>query len=143
MTSGFIGVMVNYRSNEPTKVGEVAMIIEFNNKEPIYLQIATAIEDHILKGIYQEDAQISSTTELAVQLKINPATAGKAINLLVDHSILYKKRGIGMFVSSGARDRILTKRRQNFYDVYVVSLLEEARKIGLSKQELIKMIEGS
>jgi len=118
------------------------MLIDFNSEKPIYLQLAEAIEDNILKGIFEEETQIVSTTEISVKYKINPATAGKGVNVLVDEGILYKKRGLGMFVSTGAKEKILEKRRNRFYKEYVQSLLEEAAKLSISKEDIIKMIVG-
>jgi len=118
------------------------MLIDFNSEKPIYIQLAETIEDNILKGIFVEEAQIVSTTEISVKYKINPATAGKGVNVLVDEGILYKKRGLGMFVSAGAKKKILEKRRNNFYEEYVKSLLEEAAKLHISKEDIINMIEG-
>jgi len=117
------------------------MQLEFNSEKPIYIQLAEAIEDDILKGIYEEESQVISTTELSINLKINPATAGKGINMLVIEEILYKKRGVGMFVSTGAKNIILKKRKKSFYEDYVLSLLNEAGKLNISKEEIIKMIE--
>lgn len=117
------------------------MRLDFSSEKPIYLQLAEAIEDDILKGIYEEESRVASTTELAVTLRINPATAGKGLNLLVDERILYKKRGVGMFVSVGAREMILKKRREGFYQSFVVKLLEEARKLNIPVEEVIAMIE--
>jgi DNA-binding transcriptional regulator YhcF (GntR family) len=77
---------------------------------------------------------------MAVIYKINPATAGKGINLLVDRGILYKRRGIGMFVAGGARKKILEERKSSFYSNYIVTLLDEARNLGIGIEELIDMI---
>ena len=77
--------------------------LDFSNEKSIYLQIAESIEDDIIRGVIEEETQIPSTNQMAVMYKINPATAGKGINLLVDRGILYKRRGIGMFVAAGAR----------------------------------------
>ncbi|MDD3704776.1 MAG: GntR family transcriptional regulator [Clostridiaceae bacterium] len=118
------------------------MLIDFNSEKPIYLQLAEAIEDNILKGIFEEETQIVSTTEISVKYRINPATAGKGVNVLVDEGVLYKKRGLGMFVSSGAKKKILEKRRNSFYEEYVQSLLEEAAKLSISKEDIVKMIVG-
>ncbi|MGI6113864.1 MAG: GntR family transcriptional regulator, partial [Mahellales bacterium] len=93
------------------------------------------------KGIFEEETQVPSTTEISIKFKINPATAGKGVNLLVDEGIIYKKRGVGMFVCKGAKDRVLQKRRESFYKDFILSLLEEASKLGMSKEEIIKMIE--
>lgn len=118
------------------------LLLDFNSDKPIYLQLAESIEDYILKEIFKENTQILSTTEISVQLKINPATALKGINLLVDEGIIYKKRGLGMFVSQGAKEKILNKRKKNFYDSFILPLLGEAAKLRISKKEIIKMLEG-
>ncbi len=117
------------------------MRLNFASDKPIYLQLAEAIEDDILKGIFEENGQVASTTELAVSLRINPATAGKGLNLLVDEGILFKKRGVGMFVAVGAREMILQKRKETFYQDYVMKLLDEASKINIPIEEVIAMIE--
>jgi GntR family transcriptional regulator len=117
------------------------VILDFDSEQPIYIQLAEAIEDDILKGIMAEETQVPSTTELSVVLKINPATARKGVNLLVDEGILYKKRGVGMFVAQGAQEKIMSKRRAKFYESFVVTLLDEARKLNISPKELVEMIE--
>ncbi len=116
------------------------MKLDFNNEKSIYLQIAESIEDDIVRGVIEEETQIPSTNQMAVIYKINPATAGKGINLLVDRGILYKRRGIGMFVASGARELILKERKNSFYDKFVVTLLDEAKNLGIGIDELIEMI---
>lgn len=117
------------------------MILNFGSEQPIYIQLAEAIEDDVLKGIMEEDTQIPSTTEISVALKINPATARKGVNLLVDEEILYKKRGVGMFVAIGARKKVMLKRKAKFYESFIVTLLDEAEKLNISHQELVEMIE--
>ena len=117
------------------------MILNFQSEQPIYIQLAEAIEDDVLKGIMAEDTQIPSTTEISVALKINPATARKGVNLLVDEGILYKKRGVGMFVTVGARKKVMLKRKAAFYQSFVVTLLAEAEKLDISHHELVEMIE--
>ena len=111
-----------------------------NDQSSIYLQIAKMLEDSILRGIYQEGEQVPSTNELARQYSINPATAAKGINLLVDEGVLYKKRGIGMFVSEGAVALVQQKRRAAFYQQYVTALAKEAKSLGLGEEELTGMI---
>lgn len=113
----------------------------FAQEKPIYLQIAEKIEDAILSNAFEEDSQIPSTTEFSVNYKINPATALKGVSLLADSGILYKKRGLGMFVSPGAKEMILSKRKEVFYDSFVRSLFSEAKKLNLSRDEIFSMIE--
>lgn len=119
------------------------MNFDFNSELPIYLQLAQAVEDNIIKGIFQEEEQIPSTTEVSVNYKINPATVAKGFNLLVADGIIYKKRGIGMFVCEGAKDKLLEKRRKNFYENYIEKLIEEANKLDIGIDEIIGMLERS
>lgn len=112
-------------------------------EKSIYIQIKEMIESDILRDILLEEERVPSTNELAKLYAINPATAAKGVNLLVDERILYKKRGIGMFVAEGAKEQIMKKKKEHFYDDYIKSLLAEARNLGITKQELITMIEES
>ncbi len=109
-------------------------------EKSIYIQIREMIENDILRDILLEEERVPSTNELAKLYAINPATAAKGVNLLVDEGILYKKRGIGMFVATGAKRQITEKRKKNFYEDYVKSLLAEAKSLGISRQELVEMI---
>lgn len=114
-----------------------------NDHTLIYLQIAQMLEDGILRGIYPEETQVPSTNELARTLRINPATGAKGLNLLVEDDILYKRRGLGMFVAPGAEARIRAKRRAEFLEQYVKPLVAEARKLGLTTEELQAMLEAA
>lgn len=113
-----------------------------NQEKSIYIQISEMIENDILRDVLLEDERVPSTNELAKLYAINPSTAAKGINILVDAGILYKKRGIGMFVSAGAKEAILSRRKNEFYDNYVKKLLEEAASIGLGKEEVIQLIQS-
>ena len=112
-------------------------------EKSIYIQIKEMIESDILRDILLEEERVPSTNELAKLYAINPATAAKGVNLLVDEGILYKKRGIGMFVAEGAKERIMKKKKEHFYDDYIKSLMAEARNLGITQHELIAMIEES
>ncbi|WP_062076651.1 GntR family transcriptional regulator [Demequina globuliformis] len=107
---------------------------------PIFLQVAEMLEAQILDGSMPEGAQVPSINELAQFHRINPATALKGINLLVDQHTLYKRRGIGMFVADGARTRLLANRRAEFATLHLRPVVDRAKKIGLSAQELQTMI---
>ncbi len=117
------------------------MRIDFNSETPIYIQIAEEMEDAILSGAFPEESQVPSTTEISATYRINPATVLKGMALLTDEGVLYKKRGLGMFVCAGAAEQIRDKRRRMFYEKYIVSLLEEADKLGIGREELIRLIE--
>lgn len=112
-----------------------------DESKPIYAQIAERIENDIIKGELAEEMQVPSTNQISKFYQINPATAGKGVNLLVDQGILYKKRGIGMFVTKGARKMLMAQRREQFYEQYVVTMMREARKIGISPEQLAEMIK--
>jgi len=117
------------------------MQINFNSDKTIFIQIAEGIEDAILSGAFSEESQIPSITEFSVTYKINPATALKGINILVDNDIVYKKRGLGMFVATGAKEKLKEKRKDQFYDSYIVGLLAEAKRLNLSEEDIKTMIE--
>ena len=117
------------------------MKLNFDDEKPVFLQIAEGMEDAILTGVFQEESQIPSTTELSVTYKINPATALKGINLLVDAGIVYKKRGVGMFVAECAVRKLRQKRKDQFYENFVSRLVEEAKKLEITDVEIISMIE--
>jgi DNA-binding transcriptional regulator YhcF (GntR family) len=116
------------------------MMFPMDDTRPIFMQIAERIEDDIINGDLPEESQVPSTNQFASLYRINPATAAKGINLLVDEGILYKKRGIGMFVKAGAREQLREKRRGQFFDQYVASAIREARKLGITAEQLIDMI---
>jgi GntR family transcriptional regulator len=107
---------------------------------PIFLQIAEQIENDIIARVYAEEQQVPSTNEFASFYRINPATAAKGVGLLVDQGILYKKRGIGMFVATGATAKLVAERQQKFFAQYVLPMIGEARKLGISQNQLSQMI---
>lgn len=111
-----------------------------DDNRPIFMQIAERIENDIIEKILLEEQQVPSTNQFAVFYQINPATAAKGVNLLVDQGILYKKRGIGMFVASGARAILMEKRKEQFYEQYVVTMIREAEKLGITLDQLTNMI---
>lgn len=107
---------------------------------PLFVQIAEKIEASILDGSLAEDDQAPSTNELAAFYRINPATAGKGINLLVDRGILTKRRGLGTFVAPGAPQIIRRERVEQFEKNYLKPLLTEAWAIGLDTAAVLAMI---
>lgn len=111
-----------------------------NQEKSIYIQIKEMLERDILKDIILEEEKVPSTNELAKLYAINPATAAKGVNLLVDEGILYKKRGIGMFVAAGAKEAIKKKKREHFFEDYIKGMLTEAVSLGITKEDLIEMI---
>ncbi|HUY77242.1 MAG TPA: GntR family transcriptional regulator [Ktedonobacterales bacterium] len=116
------------------------MIHVIDDTRPIFVQIAERIENDIIAGELPEESQVPSTNQFASFYQINPATAAKGVNLLVDQGMLYKKRGLGMYVAPGARARLLEQRREQFYEQYVVPMLQEAEKLGVTAEQLTEMI---
>jgi DNA-binding transcriptional regulator YhcF (GntR family) len=113
----------------------------FDDRSPIYRQIAEQIKQAILTGDLQEEEQVMSTNQYAAFYRINPATAAKAFQELVDEGLLYKRRGIGMFVSPGARERLRSQRRERFFADVVEPMVAEARAIGIPLREVIQWLE--
>ena len=117
------------------------MELDFNSEKPIFQQIAEGLEDAILSGAFPEESQIPSITEFSVLYKINPATALKGINLLVEEGVVYKKRGVGMFVAQGAQQQLRAKRKEGFYDHFIGTMVQEARRLGIGREELRSLID--
>lgn len=107
---------------------------------PIFRQVATQLEDAIVDGSLAEESQAPSSNELAAFHRINPATAAKGLNQLVADGVLYKRRGVGMFVATGAREQLLKRRRSEFAEQYLTPLLAEASKVGISVAEIAQML---
>ena len=116
------------------------MELDLTAEKPIFQQIAEWLEDGILSGAFPEEGQIPSITEFSVLYKINPATALKGVNLLVDEGVVYKKRGLGMFVTKGAVETLRAKRKEGFYNHYVASMVQEAKRLGIGLEELTQLV---
>src|SRR5690625_1546113 len=114
----------------------------FNEDKPIYVQVREQIEDQIINKQLNEDDQAPSINQLVNFYKINHITVSKGTNQLVDEGILYKKRGLGMFVAKGARKKLLQKRRQTFIEDHIVTLVEEAEKLEITTDEILKYINN-
>ena len=112
-----------------------------NIEKPIFIQIAEQLEDSIFTGVFPEETKIPSTNEISALLNINPHTVLKGMNILVDEEMIYKKRGLGMFVKAGAVEKIRKKRQGQFYDQFVATLIAEAEKLKMTKEEIIALIE--
>jgi DNA-binding transcriptional regulator YhcF (GntR family) len=113
-----------------------------DDDRPLFLQIAEMLENQIIDGTLAEESRVPSTNELAAFHRINPATAGKGLNQLVADGIVYKKRGIGMFVTTGSRDALRYRRSERFSEQYIRPLIAEAEKLGITTEELKKLIDA-
>lgn len=116
-------------------------MLDLNSDKSIYVQVAEIIENEILLGNLKEEDQAPSTNQFAKVYQINPATARKGLNILVDEGILYKKRGIGMFVAEGARKKIIKKRQVAFFNEILPELIKEADRLEITLDELIDYIK--
>jgi GntR family transcriptional regulator len=110
---------------------------------PIFSQIAERLADEIAAGTLAEGDQVPSTNELAAFYRINPATAAKGINVLTDNGLVEKRRGVGMFVSAGARERLLDERRKGFAQRYVGPMVAEAARLRIDTEALLSMVRDS
>jgi GntR family transcriptional regulator len=110
---------------------------------PIFSQIADGLAVDIAEGTLAEGERVPSTNELAAFYRINPATAAKGINVLTDNGLVEKRRGVGMFVSAGARARLLDERRKGFAERYVQPLVAEANRLGIDTDTLMSMVRES
>ena len=116
-------------------------MICLNDSQPVFLQIIETIESDIITGVYQTDDLIISTTQISKVYSVNPTTAVKAIGKMTDAGILYKKRGIGMCVADGAREKITARRRDVFLNQTVDALIAESKTLGISIDELISVLK--
>ena len=107
---------------------------------PIFARIAEGIKDHILMGDIKEGDQLPSTTQISNEYDINIATVNKGINVLVSEGVVFKKRGIGMFVAEGAVKKLKAERRKSFKETFLRTFLDEADRIGYTNEELQKMV---
>ncbi|WP_426347970.1 GntR family transcriptional regulator [Alloiococcus sp. CFN-8] len=116
-------------------------MLDLNSNKSIYVQIAESIENDILLGNLKEGEQAPSTNQFSSVYKINPATAGKGLNILVEEEILFKKRGLGMFVAEGAREKILDKRQKAFIKEVLPEIIREAERLEIKREQFLELIK--
>ena len=117
------------------------MNFNFDSDIALYQQVAEEISEGIFNGSYAEGTQIPSTTEISRNYKINPATILKGMNQLVEEKLIEKKRGLGMFVTIGAQQKVLNQRKDNFINKELLKVLDEAKKLNISQEQLIELVE--
>ena len=117
------------------------MEFNFSGEKPLFQQVADQIAEGIFNGAYLEGEQIPSTTEISKSYQINPATVLKGMNLLVERQLIEKKRGIGMFVLPGAQERVRSARKEEFLNKEVLEFVAEAKKLGITTEQLKQLIE--
>jgi DNA-binding transcriptional regulator YhcF (GntR family) len=112
----------------------------FDDRSPIYRQIADQIKEDVVRGVLADDAQVMSTNQYAASFRINPATAAKAFQELIEEGVLYKQRGLGMFVQPGTRDRLLAERRKRFFEDVVDPVAEQAAVLGIDVDDVVRRL---
>ncbi|MBY7141564.1 GntR family transcriptional regulator [Virgibacillus sp. NKC19-3] len=111
-----------------------------DDSRPIFQQISEMIADDIVEGELQEGDQIPSTTEISKFYQVNRATVQKGLSMLIDAGYAYKQRGVGVFVARGAKSQLLEKRKEDFQIQYIQPMLEEAKRLQMTKDEVIQFI---
>ncbi|KXH87277.1 GntR family transcriptional regulator [Sporosarcina sp. HYO08] len=118
-------------------------MLEMDGSKPIYVQIAEWLEKEIIDETLKSDEKVYSQYQLADLFNINPATAGKGLTLLIDAEIIYKRRGLGTFVASDAREKLLAKRKVHTLHRLIEELLDEAELLGIDEQHLLSKIRAT
>ena len=116
--------------------------MKFNDSVPIYLQIKEEIENAIITNSLKEDEAIPSIRTLAQQYRLNPQTVSNAVSELMNEGVVFKKRGIGMFVEKGAQSKLKKKKNKKFHDDDLLKLIEKSKSLGISKKDLLSTIES-
>ena len=116
------------------------MEISGDSLSPIYIRLASWLEDRVIDGSLPEDERIYSQYQLAEMFNINPATAAKALNILADEETVYKKRGLGMFISPNAKRVLVEKRRGTAFEQLICQAVAEAKKLGIDEAHLLDTI---
>lgn len=114
--------------------------MKFDDSVPIYLQIKEEIENAIITNSLKEEEPIPSIRSLAIQYRLNPQTVSNAVSELMNEGLIFKKRGIGMFVEKGAKAKLTKKKNQEFRNDDLIKLVHKSKSLGISKEELIKSI---
>lgn len=112
--------------------------MNFNTEKAIYVQIADRLCDEILTGKFGDDERIPSVREYAVLLEVNTNTTVKSYDLLEQQGVIYKKRGLGYFVTAGAKEKILDERRREFMETRLLEMFRQMRLLGIGMEEVEK-----
>lgn len=116
------------------------MTVEWNDKQPIYRQLRDLVAERIMDGSFPEGDAVPSVRQVASDYQINHLTVGKAYQELVDAGLLEKRRGLGMFVKTGACGALTSNEQQQFIDEEVPAFLERARVLGMEAQEVVDLL---
>lgn len=115
---------------------------EWNDSQPIYRQLRDRVVAMILDGVLKEGDPLPSVRTVAADYRLNPITILKAYQQLVDEDLIEMKRGRGMFVKTGAHDRLLANEREKFLEEQWPRIRETIERLGLTAKDLLKRPEG-
>ena len=116
------------------------MTVEWNDKQPIYRQLRDMVVERIMDGSFVEGEAVPSVRQVATDYQINHLTVGKAYQELVDAGLLEKRRGLGMFVTAGARGSLTNEEQQRFLDEEVPAFAERVKVLGMDMQEVVSLL---
>ncbi len=115
----------------------------FVNSIPIYLQVLEEIENSICFGLIKDGEMLPSIRQLSKEYQINQQTVSRAFSELLQNELVFKKRGIGLFVKEGAMKNLFEKRKMNFKEQKVRTFILEAQQLKIGEKEIIEIIKKS
>jgi len=118
------------------------MTVAWHDNAPIYRQLRDRVVAMILDGVLKQGDSLPSVRQVAADFQLNPITVSKAYQELVDESLVEKRRGLGMYVTEGARDLLLRNERQRFLREEWPLLRERLQRLGLSIDDLLRTRSG-
>ncbi|MCB1583401.1 MAG: GntR family transcriptional regulator [Marinicella sp.] len=117
------------------------MSFQWNDKEPIYLQLKDQIKDMILSGDIAEGEALPSVRQVAIEYQVNPITVSKSYQILVDEELVEKKRGLGMFVQMGAQHKLQANENEQFINEDWPKILTKIQHLNLDTTQLINSLK--
>ena len=117
------------------------MQIQWDDSQPIYLQLRDRVQNMILEGNLVEGEALPSVRTVSAEYQLNPITVSKAYQLLVDDQLAVKKRGLGMFVVDGAKEKLLQQEREVFLTTELPTLLRKLKRLHITKEELLEALD--
>ena len=116
--------------------------MQFDNTQPIWAQIYELLLTHIADGEWCEEERVASVRELGATLAVNPNTVMRAYERATDEQLIYNRRGIGYFVSVGARERAATLLRQRFEREQLPSIVRSMQRVGITAEEFVSLYKN-
>ncbi|MBI3283922.1 MAG: GntR family transcriptional regulator [Burkholderiales bacterium] len=114
------------------------MSMGWNEHTPIYRQLKDKVVGMILDGVLKTGDALPSVRQIAAEYQLNPITVSRAYQELVDENLVEKRRGIGMYVTEGALEKLLATERERFVQQEWPAMLERIRRLGLDLEQLMR-----